>query len=938
MHRQFFASDLDSGDIHRIDADGNILDSFDHGLNALSTPVPDDGETADIGSPDFDTEDPATWGLTQPERRVWALAYHSGRLYYSVWAGFEVWSVGLTETGEFAGDPRLEVTLPATPKAYPISDLAFDAAGSLLVAQRADIRSRYDYSAFTLAGAARTLRFLAETHADLDLPSAWNPIPQEYAVGLGTGFANGAGGLALGPGYNDDGTLATERCDATLWTTVSASSEGGGGDVQVSAADSVRTGNAGPTAATFLLYRDKHSAHLGGVGDVAVLSPCVETIATGETAPEPDVAETDTGTPPSPPPPPPTEGGYTADAPDLSVTAIAAMTACKEGAPCEFRIIIANEGLAPYVGPIYFRDTMSVAASFAGSDPAPWSCQDGGQVSCRHPAVTLEPGQSKQLTLVMTLGNAGKSVAQNCAALDWNPQSLTARNWAVQNALADIGYDPGAIDGAFSAATTSAIQEFRAATGLPPGGTIDDDLLQALFGQWGVGDEIAANDKACDTVRILDAPPPPPLCAAPKVLIAGACVELPTFCYGGRVWDADAAHCACPVTRPFWDAAARQCDVFVPPQLCSSERFWNGTKCVCPASRPFWNSRRQACVSFTAAQVCKGGRLWDGRIRQCICPAHKPHWNAARKECQALKVCRGDQVWDPVGKFCTCPPSRPFWAKDLRRCVRIDVTPQPTCRGNRVYSRGKNACVCPADKPFWVPALKSCVALDPGPLECKNGMVFDTIRKECVCPRGSAFDAAQKRCVRTGGPPQCTGGMILDKAKKACVCPPGANLNAARNKCVRPEPPPPACIGGRIFDRDIGDCVCPSGMILDTAQNCCERPAPTCRSGKVRQGSQCVCPAGRREVNGVCVRARETTTGTQCGRGQIRISGKCQCPGGQIYSKIRRRCSRINLRVEPDQMAPGFTRPCPQGTEFRRGRCRLPRGQKVQPQPQPLIP
>ena len=32
VHRQFFASDLDTGLIHRIDADGSLIDTFDHGV------------------------------------------------------------------------------------------------------------------------------------------------------------------------------------------------------------------------------------------------------------------------------------------------------------------------------------------------------------------------------------------------------------------------------------------------------------------------------------------------------------------------------------------------------------------------------------------------------------------------------------------------------------------------------------------------------------------------------------------------------------------------------------------------------------------------------------------------------------------------------------------------------------------------------------------
>ncbi|MDQ2634458.1 MAG: hypothetical protein M3Y78_12055, partial [Pseudomonadota bacterium] len=76
-HRQFFASDLDSGLIHRIDASGAVIDAFDHGVDGRPVrslpPVADDGAVMDIQGAAFDSEDPGTWGFTQDERRVWGV-------------------------------------------------------------------------------------------------------------------------------------------------------------------------------------------------------------------------------------------------------------------------------------------------------------------------------------------------------------------------------------------------------------------------------------------------------------------------------------------------------------------------------------------------------------------------------------------------------------------------------------------------------------------------------------------------------------------------------------------------------------------------------------------------------------------------------------------------------------------------------------------------
>ncbi|TIS02721.1 MAG: hypothetical protein E5X09_23150, partial [Mesorhizobium sp.] len=112
-HREFFASDLDTGLIHRIDIEGNLIDSFDHGVAGRPAhglaPVADDGAVMDIHDTAFDSEDPRTWGYTQDARRVWAVAYHGGRLYYSVGEKAEIWSVGIASDGGFGRDPRWEL-------------------------------------------------------------------------------------------------------------------------------------------------------------------------------------------------------------------------------------------------------------------------------------------------------------------------------------------------------------------------------------------------------------------------------------------------------------------------------------------------------------------------------------------------------------------------------------------------------------------------------------------------------------------------------------------------------------------------------------------------------------------------------------------------------------------------------------------------------------
>jgi len=118
-HKQLLVSDLYTGMIHRIGLDGRDLGpAFDHGVagltaaGQLSQPF-NPKNRPNIASDRFDAENPATWGYAPPARRVWGLALHRGRLYYSVAAGPQIWSVGIAQDGSFAADPRWELDVPA---------------------------------------------------------------------------------------------------------------------------------------------------------------------------------------------------------------------------------------------------------------------------------------------------------------------------------------------------------------------------------------------------------------------------------------------------------------------------------------------------------------------------------------------------------------------------------------------------------------------------------------------------------------------------------------------------------------------------------------------------------------------------------------------------------------------------------------------------------
>ena len=223
-HKQLFVSDLYTGMIHRFDLDGKDLGSYDHGVTGLAAAklaaVPfNPSNRPNIASERFDTEKPDTWGFAPAARRVWGLAVHEGRLYYSVVSGPQIWSVGIERDGGFAADPRWELDVPAQAGPLPVSDIAFSQKGAMILAQRALIAGAYDYSAFTRPGEPQVFRVWLKGPNDPPSPGRWKLVPEEYAVGFAGNYRNTNGGVALGYGYGADGTLSANACEFSLWTT-----------------------------------------------------------------------------------------------------------------------------------------------------------------------------------------------------------------------------------------------------------------------------------------------------------------------------------------------------------------------------------------------------------------------------------------------------------------------------------------------------------------------------------------------------------------------------------------------------------------------------------------------------------------------------------------------------------------------------------------------
>ncbi len=429
--KSFYASDRDSGLIHQINADGNVVAAFDHGVTGRPAkglaPVPDDGKVMVITDPAFDTEDPSTWGYTQPERQVYGMAINGGRLYYAVTGGQQVWSVGLRDDGSFANDPRWELDVIGLPGTGPITDMLFDKSGRMYLAQRGTAKGSYSYAEFAEPGKSAVVRYRLEQPDDPATESRWVPAPEFYAIGKQEPHQNANGGIALGFAHDDVGGIKSGTANSMLWSTgekLRASIENEadpaaekdvhglqGNDVTL-----VRPDNVPPQQSYFLdydgLFNDAEKA--GHLGDVEIWQPV------GDFARAPEGEFPPGYVPPfvDPPgvlPPLPPNPGYDLN---LKLTKTADPKECFHWGPfwrCHYRINVRNTSPEHnFFGHIRVHDeliNLPVGSLIqVPQHPFPWSCfwvALPNKFGC-HRVAFLAPGTSVGFNVWVLVPKAAK--------------------------------------------------------------------------------------------------------------------------------------------------------------------------------------------------------------------------------------------------------------------------------------------------------------------------------------------------------------------------------------------------------------------------------------------------------------------------------------------------------------------------------------------------
>ena len=115
--KSLLVADRQTGMIYRFNLSGTEIGRYDHGVQGLAAAgqpqVPYTANQLDITSPQFSSDNPATWGYASPQRLIFGLGVQTGRLYYAVASSLQIWSVSLGADGSFGNDARLELQVPA---------------------------------------------------------------------------------------------------------------------------------------------------------------------------------------------------------------------------------------------------------------------------------------------------------------------------------------------------------------------------------------------------------------------------------------------------------------------------------------------------------------------------------------------------------------------------------------------------------------------------------------------------------------------------------------------------------------------------------------------------------------------------------------------------------------------------------------------------------
>ena len=870
-------ADRESGVIHRFNLSGTEIGQYDHGVQGLAAAgrpqVPYAPNQRDITHPNFASDNPASWGYAQPERRIFGLAVHGGRLYYAVAAGLQVWSVGLAADGSFGNDARMEVQAPQ-PAPREIATIAFDDRGDMILAERGTPTGDYEMTALTQAGVGRVLRY-SPTIGSTGARISWQLEPDQYAIGFPLPFSNSNGGVAVGNGYAANGNLDPASCGGFLWSNGEdlRNTTNGGllpdlaangalnlNGLQGNGIDAVAPANVPPLLSYFVDYDAQFDdpAIRGYLGEIAISRPCFQQAV----LPRPAETPGSDGTPPTIGGAATPSGGPSYPPPLLLPTGIPPKLPLPSGSCPGGVVNSAAGGCCPsgsLVNPITGACQPNCPPGQPRNPITNQCCPSGTTPQLNG---TCVPTPSLPLTGCQVLGettfcsNLDLGINVQCPAGQAMPNGLCCPSSTKPTALGCMATSTGCGGGGIASlcCPTGRAANFA-----------NNSCCQ-------IGQTFDAKSGQCVTPPTPPPPPPPPF----------------TCPVGSTIYCEAQANPNC------------QSGESVPDGCCPSGSQANNGMCI--ATGP------TACGPSIPSMCCPSGQVPDYLANACLTPPAPPatHQRATpRTPPSSGNTCA--LGYPKVGSGC-CLTGQ---ATSKGQCCPAGQTPNT----DGVCKTVTRLRICPTGETLDLNG-NTCLKL-----HCPAGETRGT-DGVCACPSGQRIDATGK-CVAA-----CPGDEVINPTTGLCQyvstalpsppsCPSGQVMNSTTGKCEYISttlPSPQACPSGEVINPDTGKCAhisttlptplsCPSGEVMNPDTGKCEQISKTIAPTPSPEATRPCLPGETRDANGTCGAASEGpqtscaggsfpgTNGaceTSCSANQtIGANGLCACaPGAQISAGI----------------------------------------------------
>ena len=878
-----FAADRQTGMIHRFNLSGTETGRYDHGVQGLAAAsqpqAPYTPSPLDITNPQFSSDNPATWDYAAPGRLIFGLAVQSGRLYYAVAQNLQIWSVGIASNGSFASDARLEVQVPPAQGATEISKITFDNGGVMVLAERAAPTGDYELMALAQAGIGRVLRYAPSPTT----PGAWQPVPDQYAIGFPGQMTNANGGVAIGYSYDANGNLDPASCGGFVWSTgeelrnaadpnLAALLASNGtlylNGLQGNAAELVEPANVPPLLTYFVDYdaQQDDPAARGHMGDIAIprncghatllfqqlwLTPSIppasycpagQLTATGLCCPAwQQVVNGACSCPGGLPPGPNGQCACSAGSSEQpgiqccppNTLGSQCQPICPQGQTDGPSIVACTLGFAPVLNG---NGQYATCLSGTAANP-PWNPNSpgGGQYGCMPQSPFTNAANCPVGWALAPIPNTGVSVCQPIGACA--PQGMING----PNGTCQLACPSG--DLPFPTTQCCPNGQTPGPTGICcPAGGVPNPYTGACCP---AGSHINPVTGACFTI-VLNCPPARQTvtgkCCLPDEVPQpdGSCQKPPSNC------NPDTTHYCTPLTGNV---------------IC---KLGNGVPAGCcpDGSTP----DKGYCVTV-------GSSCGSGSAMVCCPPGQMP--NASPSTGKLTGTCGPPPPPPPPGTTGSACVMGYVSLPNGGGCCRLDhVTTAGTCQSTTTVTRG-----CAIGTAMDLRS-RSCE-----PLSCLSGLT--RIAGVCGCPTGEKYDTDSHKCVAA-----CAAGEVRNLFNGKCstrtattTAPPPPAPTLLSPSPVPPAPPPAAagCYAGYTLIN--GTCilvskVCPPGE-KPGASGCvavCPPKTEPCQKGQI-EGPDCACSA--------CPAGQLTNTGTCCAAGQQpQPNGTClvpsrSCPPGE---------------------------------------------------------